>query len=533
VTAIELGEELQSLKKETLLLRVPVATSATAYLQCADGTAFYAYRQLRVLQLRKPEPIKITGLSGTPYEVDVRVKSARLHSVSLSLFPPRGAQLDLVLVRRMIADAIVIGDGSTGYPSIICNRVSKVAHARTCNHLPDSLSREPFDSLVDAERAGYHPCPLCFRRIPAIPDLATELALGRMMAGEVTQGARVETGGGDVQRVRDAGGRVLSNWPFPLRGYEYAFDVIDDPTPNAYACPAGRIFVNSGLLAVVESEAELEAVLAHEITHVERRHGYQQLQQALAGQSAIALIGAIAGGAAAASGNSPQASLAAQGSAMMLASVAFSIAIVGHSRGNEEEADSYALVYAFNQDGKEGTEAVRSIMTKLQYFSNLAGPSRDGASAFATHPAINDRVKKASGASVMLFPPGSRWGGFDKSGNLTVVLTLDALARFEYFVAPEAGSFLPPRPTNETRVFCTVESEADPGSTQTIRSMTVTAGGRDYLLDNMEDTRIASDDIAGASFVLHDSPTRLTTEVNTLRCDVPGVTSWRRLSDAE
>jgi predicted Zn-dependent protease len=57
----------------------------------------------------------------------------------------------------------------------------------------------------------------------------------------------------------------------------WTFRVVDDPMPNAFALPGGYVFVTRGLLAVVNSEAELAGVLAHQIGHVNARHGVQTL----------------------------------------------------------------------------------------------------------------------------------------------------------------------------------------------------------------------------------------------------------------
>src|SRR5947208_3849184 len=47
-----------------------------------------------------------------------------------------------------------------------------------------------------------------------------------------------------------------------------------DPIPNAFALPNGSIYINTGLLALLDDENQLAAVIAHEITHVSRRHTY-------------------------------------------------------------------------------------------------------------------------------------------------------------------------------------------------------------------------------------------------------------------
>jgi predicted Zn-dependent protease len=57
----------------------------------------------------------------------------------------------------------------------------------------------------------------------------------------------------------------------------WTFRVADDPMPNAFALPGGFVFVTRGILSVVNSEAELAALLAHEIAHVTARHGVQAL----------------------------------------------------------------------------------------------------------------------------------------------------------------------------------------------------------------------------------------------------------------
>src|SRR5262245_34415865 len=60
----------------------------------------------------------------------------------------------------------------------------------------------------------------------------------------------------------------------------WSFQVVDDPTPNAFALPGGYIFVTRGLMGYMDSEAELAAVLGHEIGHVTARHSVQQISRA-------------------------------------------------------------------------------------------------------------------------------------------------------------------------------------------------------------------------------------------------------------
>jgi predicted Zn-dependent protease len=56
----------------------------------------------------------------------------------------------------------------------------------------------------------------------------------------------------------------------------WKFRALRDPVPNAFALPNGSIYVNTGLIALLENESQLAAMLAHEITHVLKRHTYLQ-----------------------------------------------------------------------------------------------------------------------------------------------------------------------------------------------------------------------------------------------------------------
>ena len=59
--------------------------------------------------------------------------------------------------------------------------------------------------------------------------------------------------------------------------YDYSVRVIDNPDVNAFTLPDGRIYIFSGFFTAAKNRGELAGVLAHEIAHVEKRHGIQQL----------------------------------------------------------------------------------------------------------------------------------------------------------------------------------------------------------------------------------------------------------------
>ena len=57
----------------------------------------------------------------------------------------------------------------------------------------------------------------------------------------------------------------------------FKFFIVQDPTPNAFAIPGGFVFVNAGLLEMVDRPEEVAAVVAHEIAHVTRKHGFRKI----------------------------------------------------------------------------------------------------------------------------------------------------------------------------------------------------------------------------------------------------------------
>ena len=80
-----------------------------------------------------------------------------------------------------------------------------------------------------------------------------------------------------VEYVNKVGNRIVAALEDPL--FNYRFHVINVDAYNAFAIPAGYIFINSGLMAAMDSEEELAGILAHEIAHVNARHISQQIER--------------------------------------------------------------------------------------------------------------------------------------------------------------------------------------------------------------------------------------------------------------
>ncbi|CAN5169178.1 M48 family metalloprotease [soil metagenome] len=110
---------------------------------------------------------------------------------------------------------------------------------------------------------------------------------------------------------------------------EYHFTVVDDDAVNAFALPGGYIYVSRGLIAHMNSEAELAAVIGHEIGHVTARHAVRQQSRATLLDTMAQTVG-VATGVPIASG---------------VAGIAGSALVRGYGRSLELEADEIGAEY--------------------------------------------------------------------------------------------------------------------------------------------------------------------------------------------
>ncbi|MEH6606594.1 MAG: M48 family metalloprotease, partial [Pseudomonadales bacterium] len=157
----------------------------------------------------------------------------------------------------------------------------------------------------------------------------------------------------------------------------YEFVVLNNSTPNAWALPGGKIAVNRGLLLELEDEAELAAVLGHEITHAAARHSAQQMsQQMLMGVGLAALQVAT---------DDTQYGNLILGSAGLGAQM-----IQGkYGRDAERESDYYGMraMAAVGYD-PQGAVELQETFVKLS-----KGRDQDWVSGlFSTHPPSQERV---------------------------------------------------------------------------------------------------------------------------------------------
>ncbi len=183
-----------------------------------------------------------------------------------------------------------------------------------------------------------------------------------------------------VDYVNEVGQRILAK--MPPQPFEYNFYVIKQDVFNAFATPAGHIFVYSGLLGAMDREEQLAGLLAHEIGHVKGRHISEKIERAENLQKA-AYLGMIAGFAAALAG-APEA-----GQAMMMGSMAGTQSVMlAYGRGDESEADQLGLnsMYRAGYDGS-GMVEMFEILRSKQWFG-----ADDIPTWVMTHPAVEERI---------------------------------------------------------------------------------------------------------------------------------------------
>ena len=156
----------------------------------------------------------------------------------------------------------------------------------------------------------------------------------------------------------------------------WSFQILDDPGVNAFALPGGWIYVTRGLLAHLNSEDELAAVLGHEIGHVSARHGAVQLRKTRVAESTVGLFRVVdpnlrhVGGIAARTAN---------------------LALLSYSRGDENQADDLSVRYI--ERGGYDPNAITEVFGVLAAVTN-AYPGARTPTWLSSHPEPEARASR-------------------------------------------------------------------------------------------------------------------------------------------
>ena len=216
----------------------------------------------------------------------------------------------------------------------------------------------------------------------------------------------------DLQKyVSDLGMKIVKANKLEGNPYHYNFTVVDVVDVNAFAMPAGTVFVTAPLIAAASNEAELAGVISHEVGHVVARHSAERMYAMEKAQNKTwiyAAGGAVVG---AAAGLGLGVLLCDKGDAVCLAKAAAIGGVVGagggylaqkytflvNSREDEMEADrlgfKYSVAAGFDKD-EVGKFYEKLLAIEKSGNKNDNGVIKSLSDALSTHPPSEERVKQ-------------------------------------------------------------------------------------------------------------------------------------------
>ncbi|MBI2233730.1 MAG: M48 family metalloprotease [Micavibrio aeruginosavorus] len=235
------------------------------------------------------------------------------------------------------------------------------------------------------------------RQFTALMSPGQESSIGAQEHGKILQqfGGLVEDPALQSY-VGGIGSRLVANTERP--DVVYQFFVLDSPVINAFALPGGYVYVTRGLLAVAGSEAELAAVLAHEIGHITARHAAERYSHGVVTSLGAAILAAA---------------LDSKSAAQALG-VGSDLYVSSYSRKQESQSDELGIRY-LHRAGYDPA-AMASFLTALgrtTAFENQESGNGGGESFsyFSTHPQTATRAAEAQAIAASYPPLAAPAGG--------------------------------------------------------------------------------------------------------------------------
>jgi predicted Zn-dependent protease len=180
-----------------------------------------------------------------------------------------------------------------------------------------------------------------------------------------------------VARVRKVAQRLIpqtSTFRPDAPGWQWEVNVLQSDELNAFAMPGGKIMVYSGIIEKLKlSDAELAAIVGHEIAHALREHSRERISRAYAQQIALAGIGVATG--------------AGQGTLQLANMVATATFQLPHSREQESEADRIGI--ELSARGGFDPAAAVTLWQKM-----IAEDRGGGPEFLSTHPNPESRIQE-------------------------------------------------------------------------------------------------------------------------------------------
>jgi predicted Zn-dependent protease len=225
----------------------------------------------------------------------------------------------------------------------------------------------------------FYGLPAVAERVAARIPMETEQVLGRQALAWLDEQGWFHPTQLDKttqQNIRDGFDRLRSELPLKDR-YQLELRASKVMGANAFALPGGAIVITDDMVLAADSREEVQAVLAHEIGHVELRHAMRSVLQNSAVGIAVAAV----------TSDAASLSVAVAGLPVLLAQTKY-------SREFEAAADEYA--FALLKQKGYSPEAFASLMERLAW---KQGRDDRAFSYLSTHPVTDERVKRARDAA--------------------------------------------------------------------------------------------------------------------------------------
>jgi beta-barrel assembly-enhancing protease len=184
--------------------------------------------------------------------------------------------------------------------------------------------------------------------------------------------------------LNSLGRRLAAHAPYHY--FQYQFKCVNDRAINAFALPGGFVYINRGVLEAADNEAQVAGVMAHEISHVELRHGTNQATKAYAWQVPLGVLGGALG------------NNAVGAVAQAIGGFAVNSVLLKYSRTAESQADILGTQILY--DSGYDARAMAQFFEKIEAESKGRSP----AEFFSNHPSpehrierVNDEVEKLGG----------------------------------------------------------------------------------------------------------------------------------------
>ena len=224
----------------------------------------------------------------------------------------------------------------------------------------------------------------CGRGIGNWYSLERQIEMGKDYSHQVESTSRLVTDPLITEYINRIGQNLVRNSDSQV---PFTIKVIESDDINAFALPGGFFYVDSGLIDAAETEAELAAVMAHEIAHVAACHVARQRTRGqlmnIGAMSVMMIGGPIGYGVYEAAG------------------IAMPMTFLKFSRGFESEADFLGVQYMYKAgyDPQAFTSFFERVKTLEKRRENVV------AKAFETHPQTPDRIAKTQKEINTLLPP--------------------------------------------------------------------------------------------------------------------------------